>query len=71
MNNNVVSVLIGVGMCYNELTDKVNREELFYFIKKDGKVAVTTDYNQVKNAIGYVEPISDYEPPVTVREIEN
>lgn len=71
VNNNVVSVLIGVGMCYNELTDKVNREELFYFIKKDGKVAVTTDYNQVKNAIGYVEPISDYEPPVTVREIEN
>lgn len=68
VNNNVVSVLIGVGLCYNEVTDKVNREELFYLIKKDGKIAVTTDYAQVKEAIGYVEPMESIEQPITVHE---
>ena len=67
VNNNVVSLLLGVGSCYNERTDKVNKEEIIYLIKKDDVQAVTTDYDRVKAAIGYVEPVEEEDVPTYVQ----
>ena len=67
VNNNVVSLLLGVGLCYNEITDQVNKEELVYLIKKDDVQAVTTDYDRVKAAIGYVEPKVEDDRPTYIQ----
>lgn len=55
-NNNVVSCLISVAEVYNEITDKVNEAQKFYMIKTATTQQVTTDYEVVKAALGYVEP---------------